>query len=77
MSLHVDSEGLRRLALQCASEAENLGIAEIGRKRLLKMHASLIALAENDDWLSGRIAPLHPGGTNMIMAGHQPSSALT
>lgn len=44
---------LRTWALQCAQQAERLTRAD-ERARLLKMRESLLALAENADWLAGR-----------------------
>jgi hypothetical protein len=46
---------LRRLAMECAVRAGDVEPAE--RERLLTMRESLLALAENADWLAGRRAP--------------------
>jgi hypothetical protein len=46
---------LRRLANQCESKANAEGCAADERDRLLKMRESLLALAENADWLAGKI----------------------
>jgi hypothetical protein len=47
---------LRRLAIQCESKANAEGCAADERDRLLKMRESLLALAENADWLAGKIS---------------------
>jgi hypothetical protein len=48
---------LRRWALCCASQAENLGTSDESRTRLLKMREAILSLANNQDWLDG--APTH------------------
>ena len=44
---------LRRWAMRCASEAENLGTGDERRERLLKMREALFDLADSEDWLAG------------------------
>jgi hypothetical protein len=53
MSPSLSSADLRRWAMRCATEAENLGTDEERRDRLLKMREALIVLADNEDWLAG------------------------
>lgn len=45
---------LRRMAMQCAAQAEVTGGDQDERKRLLKMGKALLSLAENEDWLNGK-----------------------
>jgi len=45
---------LRTWALECAQRADDPACSAEERTRLLKMRASLLALAENADWLAGR-----------------------
>jgi hypothetical protein len=47
---------LRRLAMECAAMADADGCESKERKRLLTMRESLLALAENADWLAGKPA---------------------
>jgi hypothetical protein len=47
---------LRRLAMECAAMADANGCAAEERERLLTMRESLLALAENADWLEGKAA---------------------
>jgi hypothetical protein len=49
---------LRRWAMQCATEAASEGCDAEERTRLLTMRESLLALAENADWLDGRYGAL-------------------
>jgi len=49
---------LRRWAMQCAVEADDESCAAEERTRLLTMRESLLALAENADWLAGRHSAL-------------------
>jgi hypothetical protein len=44
---------LRRLAMQCAAQADDEHDRE-ERKRLLKIRQALLTLAENEDWLNGK-----------------------
>lgn len=44
---------LRRWAMQCAVDADAESCAAEERTRLLTMRESLLALAENADWLAG------------------------
>ena len=45
---------LRLWAAQCAEKAKHIVSPRSERERLLKIHESLLALADNADWLSGR-----------------------
>ena len=51
---------LRRLAMECAAMADADGCAAEERERLLTMRESLLALADNADWLEGRPAAPQP-----------------
>ena len=52
----LDAAELRRWALQCSAKAESNGCSAEERSRLLKMREALLDLAENADWLAGKIA---------------------
>lgn len=45
---------LRRLAVECATRAYDRDCTAADRERYLKMQESLLALAENADWLAGK-----------------------
>jgi hypothetical protein len=45
---------LRRWATQCAQKADDVNRSAEERDRLLRMHASLLALADSADWLAGQ-----------------------
>ena len=51
---------LRRLAMECAAMADSEGCAAEERERLLTMRESLLALADNADWLDGKPAAQQP-----------------
>lgn len=52
----LDAAELRRWAMQCSAEAEDDGCSAEERSRLLEMREALLALAENADWLAGKVA---------------------
>ena len=54
---------LRRLAMECAAMADADGCPADERARLLTMRESLLALADNADWLAGKPADLRPQAT--------------
>lgn len=66
MQIPMGSLDLRRWAMQCIEEANNPRASGEERERLMKMREGLLALADNQDWLNGRIdgAPLE-GGSNI------------
>lgn len=45
---------LRRWAMECAAQADNLTCPVEERNRLLTMRESLLALANDADWLAGK-----------------------
>jgi RecB family exonuclease len=47
---------LRRMAMQCAAQADMPDADETERDKLLKMREALLSLAANEDWLNGRSA---------------------
>ena len=49
---------LRRWAMECGAKAHMSNCGAEDRARLLKMRESLLALADNADWLAGRHADL-------------------
>ena len=49
----LNSADLFRWASQCLAQANEQQCSGEERSRLLKMRASLVALAENADWLAG------------------------
>ena len=48
---------MRRLAMQCASQAQEDGISADERARLLRMREGLLEVAACADWLAGRRDP--------------------
>ena len=48
---------MRRLAMQCASQAQENGISADERARLLRMREGLLEVAACADWLAGRRDP--------------------
>lgn len=50
----LNADELRRWANQCTEKAEQIVSPRDERERLLKTSDSLLALADNADWLSGR-----------------------
>lgn len=50
----LNSSELKRWAAQCLAQANNPRASGEERERLLKMHTSLLALADNADWLAGQ-----------------------
>jgi hypothetical protein len=50
----VSAADLRRMAMQCAVQADVSTGDLKERKRLLKMRKALLTLAENEDWLNGK-----------------------
>jgi len=55
MQIPMGSSDLRRWAMQCTEEANNPRASGEERDRLMKMREGLLALAENQDWLNGKI----------------------
>jgi len=49
---------LRRWAMECGAQAYMAGCNPEESTRLLKMRESLLALAENADWLNGKHSDL-------------------
>jgi hypothetical protein len=47
---------LRRWAMECGAQADSPNCSTEERTRLLTMRESLLALAENADWLAGKLA---------------------
>jgi hypothetical protein len=54
----LNADDLRSWAAQCAAKAEQIISPRAERERLLKMRESLLALADNADWLTGRSTDL-------------------
>jgi hypothetical protein len=50
----LNAADLRRWATRCATEARDKNCTAEESERLLKMHESLLALAESADWLNGK-----------------------
>lgn len=53
----LSASDLRRWAARCLSESDHARCSASDRNRLLKMHATLLELANNADWLEGRSKP--------------------
>ena len=49
---------MRRLAMQCAARASEVGVSVAERERMLRMREGLLEVAANADWLAGRHASL-------------------
>ena len=49
-----DAGCLRRWATQCLEQANNARVSGDERARLMMMRDALLALADTQDWLSGR-----------------------
>ena len=47
---------LRRWAMECGAKANRADCGDDERSRLLKMREALLSLAENADWLAGKVA---------------------
>jgi hypothetical protein len=45
---------MRRLAMQCAARASEIGLSLAERERMLRMREGLLEVAANADWLAGR-----------------------
>jgi hypothetical protein len=56
----LNASDLRRWATQCMTQANDPLCSGEERARLLTMRTSLLALAENADWLAGRRASEAP-----------------
>jgi hypothetical protein len=52
----MNAKDLRRWAVQCMTQANDPMCSGEERARLLTMRTSLLALAENADWLTGQRA---------------------
>ena len=65
----LDAAALRRMAMECAAEASGQQCAHEERERLLRMRESLLALANDADWLAGRVSPLTRSEINVSSAG--------
>jgi hypothetical protein len=50
----ISSADLRRWAMECYDQAVNPRASGEERERLLKMRLSLLTLAEEQDWLTGK-----------------------
>lgn len=61
---------LRRWAVRCLTQANDPRCFAEERERLLKMHAALLALADNADWLQGKF------NQNRSMPGHDAPQRL-
>jgi hypothetical protein len=58
----LDSAALRRWAVQCAAQAEDLRMSADEQDRLRKMRTALLELAHTQDWLEGQQPDLRPTG---------------
>jgi hypothetical protein len=66
MQIPMVSSDLRRWALQCIDQANDPRSSEEERERLMKMREGLLALADNQDWLNGRVANIPEEGSNIL-----------
>ena len=65
----LDSINLRRWAADCATQANNPRATGDERDRLLRMRASLLVLAETDDWQQGVTRSPQPDETAASIQG--------
>lgn len=66
MQIPMVSSDLRRWALQCIDQANDPSSSGEERERLMKMREGLLALADNQDWLNGRVANVSEEGGNIL-----------
>lgn len=66
MQIPMVSSDLRRWALQCIDQANDPRSSEEERVRLMKMREGLLALADNQDWLNGRVTNVSEEGGNVL-----------
>jgi hypothetical protein len=59
---------LRHWADKCLDEANNPRASGEERARVLKMRESLLALADNQDWLNGQRSPSTDEGQSSALA---------
>ena len=58
----LNAADLRRWAMQCSAQATDALCSAADSERLMKMRESLLALADNVDWLAGK-ASIKPTAT--------------
>ncbi len=56
MQIPIVSSDLRRWAMQCIDQANDPRSSGEERERLMRMREGLLALADNQDWLNGKVA---------------------
>lgn len=66
MQIPMVSSDLRRWAMQCIDQANDPRSSDEERERLMKMREGLLALADNQDWLNGRVASVPEEGCNIL-----------
>jgi hypothetical protein len=66
MQIPMVSSDLRRWAMQCIDQANNPRSSGEERERLMRMRESLLALADNQDWLNGKAENVPGGGRNIL-----------
>jgi|GEM_PF-5454513 len=66
MQIPMVSSDLRRWAMQCIDQANDPRSSGEERERLMKMRESLLALADNQDWLNGKITGVREEGGNVL-----------
>ena len=66
MQISMVSSDLRRWAMQCIDQASDPSSSGEERERLMKMREGLLALADNQDWLNGRVANVSNDGCNIL-----------
>lgn len=66
MQIPMVSSDLRRWAMQCIDQASDPSSSGEERERLMKMREGLLALADNQDWLNGRVANVSNDGCNVL-----------
>jgi hypothetical protein len=69
MPIPVSSSNLRSWAYDCEMQSKNAFTSGDERDRLLRMRDALLALAKEQDWLSGKKSPPVDGGQDFVLAG--------
>jgi len=67
MTHKLSSALLRRWSMKCAAQADSAAPHSQKRQRLLQMRASLIDLADAQDWLDGKSAEAGPSRPHNFM----------
>ena len=67
MQIPMVSSDLRRWAMQCIDQANDPRASGEERARLMRMREGLLALADNQDWLNGKVVNARNGGGSILL----------